>query len=378
MSCFCRKAVTELERRAAQLEGTPPNGGALTGSASPVQTSPVQTGTASTVRQLSHWLAASAQPAPPWQPQPEWRDLRLPMPKLSEPAVNTISTLVHLHMMTRAQFGIDLLQPGQAVKLARVVATLNHRLAGSPVLQTLDPRRLVQLASHNDALDHVRAADRLGLLKPVPEQQAAMAAPGGVPLRQWAPLLAPLRRLAPLLAAARQLGVPVDDTAPLAAALRELARLTLPALTEADTLHRLCTALSAVRRLRDSLGLDPLTQDFHALEEKVQQKGRVLAQIIAQKLGPQALAMPPERLAEILPKLPMAPGALANEPTVALAQQADKLAEVEWKVPDHLPAVPAGLMTCTFTAQLTALGLSAVQEAPCGQECDAAALMRAA
>src|SRR5207302_1831223 len=78
---------------------------------------------------LSAWLNERCLPALPWQPEPAWLGLQLPALQLSAQAVATISALAQLRAQVQAQFGLDLLLPAHATALARIVATMNARLA---------------------------------------------------------------------------------------------------------------------------------------------------------------------------------------------------------------------------------------------------------
>src|SRR5208282_4292260 len=78
---------------------------------------------------LSAYLNAAGLPAEPWLPEPSWLSLPLPQQQLSLQAVATISAMAALRAQVLAQFGIDLLIPGQAMAMARIVATMNARLS---------------------------------------------------------------------------------------------------------------------------------------------------------------------------------------------------------------------------------------------------------
>ena len=418
MGCFCHKAVTLLEQQASRLAMPGGPVPALPGAARPGMIPPLIPASAPLVshvvphvmplgaaqlptpgsvaalavaaaqargmavlRALSGWLAARGLPAAPWQPPAEWIGLRLPMPRMDAQAVATISAMVHLRTQVLAQFGLDLLVPAQAQAMTRIVTTMNTRLSKSAILRQLDPSAWTRLAAQNDAIDHVLAAERAGLLQPPPHVLETLTRPGGVPIGQWSPLLAPLRRLAPLIAASMQLGAPVTETTQLAAALRVLAQVKLPPLAAPESMHKLGAALAALTRLRTSLGIDPLRQDPREVVERVYAKQQALlkrlSQTLAMDLEHDAAAA--TRVLEKLPKLPVSPGSLATPEVVKLAQLAAPLAEVHWNVPASLPAVPVGLATCTLAASLqTSLGIQAVLPAPCGTGCDAALLMRAA
>lgn len=330
---------------------------------------------AAKIAAVADWLAARGLPAAPWQPDPAWRTLQLPTPRLSASAVATISGLVQLRASAQQQLGIDPLQAAQADALRRIIATLNQRLAAMPPL-TPAARAWITLARENDQADMVALALRENTFSASAELTAAFNEPGGVPMREWGPLLRPLRLLAPLLAAARQLGGDGTETATLAESLRVLARLSLPPLAQPARMAELAQALAAIQRLRDSLGADVLRQGLAAARAALQRKQMELAQILARNAPP---GETPEQLLLRLPRRAVVPTSLATPAVVAAAQGMAQLAAVSWSVPENLPQVGTGLAALHLVAQLQlTLGSSPVRAAPCGSQCDAAALLRAA
>jgi hypothetical protein len=376
MGCFCHASLTALEAQMPRL-ALPSLDVALSATVSLDLAPPG----ASLIAALAGWLAARGQPAAPWQPDPAWMTLNLPMPQMSASAVATISALVQLRAQVLAQFNIDLLIPAQVPALARIVATMNARLTASVSLASLDLSPWIALAALNDSLDQVQAALRAGMLAPPLPLMTALQMPGGIPIGQWSALLAPLRRLAPLIAAAMQLNVSVVETAPLAAALRLLAQIRLPALAAPELMASLTVGLSAVARLQASLRLDPLQQGPQAVAARIQAKLSIVLAALAAMFGAELTldAAIPLLLAK-LPALPVAPGSLATPDVIRLAIQARALALATWQVPalPSLPSVSIGLSTCALVAQLqAALRIQAVLPAPCASGCDAASLLRA-
>lgn len=324
---------------------------------------------------LSAWLSARGLPALPWQPDPAWLGLPLPQLRLSASAVAAISALAQLRAQVQAQFGLDLLIPGQARAFARIVATLNARLSAVAQMGLgFNPLGWVQLASLNLAIDQVQA----GLLSV--NLSAFLALPGGVPMARWAGFLAWLRALAPMIAAAAQLRVSLSETAQLAAALRVLARIQLPPLAAPGLMASLTAALSAVASLQASLGINPLQLGLPAVQLRVQAKLAALLPALQAHFG-LSLAGGGDLLAALLallPDLPVVPTSFATSATVQAALQAQAVAALDWQVTAALPAVQIGLPTCALVAQLNAaLGLSAVLPSPCGSGCDAARIMAA-
>jgi hypothetical protein len=325
---------------------------------------------------LSAWLSARGLPASPWLPDPAWLNLQLPIPRLNLSAIATISALASLRAQVLAQFGIDLLIPGQVNAFARIVATMNARLSA---MAMINPLGWIQLANLNSAIDQITLALRAGLLLPSESLMLSLTMPGGYPMNLWAALLNLLRSLAPLIAAALHLNVGITAIADFSAAIRILARLQLPALAAPGLMASLSAALSAVASLQLSLGVPVLQLGFPAIRLQIQAKLGALMSALSAHFGlslqvPNLLAM----LLAMLPKLPMIPTALATAEVVQLAMQAHALAALNWQVPLSLPAIQIGLPTCSLVAQLQlALNLNAVLPSPCGSGCDAAALLNA-
>jgi hypothetical protein len=340
MGCFCRASLAPLSDVLRDLDAPP--------SSLPPQ--------AAAVQDLSAWLSARALPAEPWQPDRDWLLLPIPKMQMSPPAVATISAMGSLRAQALAQHGLDLLDPAQATAFARIIATMNARLS-TLAQQKFDPQPWTRLATLNDAIDQVTEAKRAGLLSPPPDHLLALTTPAGIPMQRWSGLLDALRALAPMLAAVTQLDT---DATQLATALRSLARLALPPLAAPQLLAQLTSALSAVTRLQQSLGINPLQAGLPAVQRSVQEK---LATLLP------TLQMPP-------PALPVMPTSFATPAVVHAATQAHALAALNWQVPAALPAINAGLATCAFAAQLQALGITTVHAAPCDRACDAAKIMR--
>lgn len=342
---------------------------------------------------LSAWLSARGLPAAPWQPDPAWLQLQLPIPQLSMSAIATISALIELRAQVLAQFGLDLLVPAQVNAFVRVVASLNAHLSASlSASLAFNPLAWVQLGNLNAAIDQIQIALKAGLFAPPASLMLSLTMPGGIPLVQWGALLRPLRLLAPLIAASLRLNASVTATAELAAAVRVLARISLPALAMPELIASITAALSATASLQASLGISPLQLGLPAVRLQVQAKLTALLATLSARLqlnlsavlqlsGPSLTAALQSLLASLLamlPKLPIAPGSLVTSDTIKLALQAQALASLNWNVPVRLPSIPIGLATCSLTAQMqAALGINAVLPGPCGSTCDAAALLRA-
>jgi hypothetical protein len=327
---------------------------------------------------LQAYLNAAGLPAEPWVPDPAWLALSLPQLKLNAQAVATISAMASLRAQVLAQFGIDLLIPGQAMAMARIVATLNARLSAMAHIN-FNPLGWLQLAALNSAIDQVNLALSAGLLMPSASMMMSLTVPGGIPMPRWTSLLALLRALCPMIAATAQLNLSLSATAELAAALRVLARLSLPALVAPELMMSLTAALSAVAQLQLSLGVSPLRLGFPAIQLRVQARLGALMTALSARFGisatlPNLLAL----LLSLLPKLPVVPTSFATSAVIQASMQAHAMASLNWQVPPMIAAVHIGLPTCAFVAQLNAaLGITAVLPSPCGSGCDAAKLASA-
>ena len=329
---------------------------------------------------LSGWLSALGLPAAPWAPEPAWLGLKLPTLMLNARAVATISALASLRAQVLAQFGLDLLNPAHAAAFARIVATLNARLAAMAGLN-FNPSAWIGLANLMTAIEQIQLALTAGLFAPSPGLLLALGAPGGIPMPRWSAFLAALRALAPMLAAVAQLNVSLSETAQLSAALRLMARLVLPVLPmpHLQLMASLSAALSAVARLQLSLGVSPLALGLPAVTLRVQARLAALLPGLGIRLGPaNLLAEALAALLALLPKLPVVPTGFATAAVVQAALQARAVAALNWQVPAMLPAIAIGLPVCNFAAQLqAALNITAVLPAPCASGCDAARLARA-
>jgi hypothetical protein len=360
MGCFCHKSL-------APLSAVLPSLNISASLALPGMNVPLG---------LSAYLNAAALPADPWMPDPAWLTLPLPQLKLSMQAIATISAMATLRAQVLAQFGIDLLVPGQAMAMARIVATMNARLSA---MANFNPLAWLELARLNAAIDQVTLALSAGLLAPSASMMLSLTVPGGIPMPRWTSFLALLKALCPMIAAATQLNVSLSATAELAAALRVIARLSLPALAAPQLMASLTAALSAVAALQASLGVSPLTLGLPAIQLRVQARLTALLPTLSAHFGVSASA--PDLLAlllSLLPELPVVPSAFATSAVVQVAMQAQALAALNWQVPAMIPAVQIGLPTCALAAQLqAALAITAVLPSPCGSGCDAAKLARA-
>jgi hypothetical protein len=370
MGCFCHQTLAPLRLALPQLnlslEASLPS--------------------ANVALSLAGWLGARALPAAPWQPDPNWLALVLPSLRLNASAMATISALAQLRAQVLAQFGIDLLLPGQAAAFARIVATLNLRLSAIAHIG-LNPLAWLRLAALNGAIDQVNLALQAGLFAPSESLSLALTMPAGLPMPSWRAFLAALAGLAPLLAAAAQLNVNLSAhfTAQLSASLRPLLSIALPQIGAANLslMASLTAALSAVAGLNASLGISALSLGFPAVQAMVSL--RLTAMLSALSASLRLNLSSPNLLAELLallPTLPYCPSSLATHAVVqaALSINAEAMAALNWQVPalGTLPVLRIGLPSCAFAAQLqAALGINAVLPAPCGSGCDAAATMRA-
>jgi hypothetical protein len=379
MSCFCHRTIAPLQVQLSLL--------AAADLALAVPVSPRQALAEALARELAQALAALGLPAAPWQPDPAWLDQPLPQVRLSATALATVSAFAQLRAQALAQFGLDLLVPAQAVAMARIVATLNARLAALPPPPV--PAELIRLAALAEAIAQVTIAIQAHLLDPLPALTQAYANPAGSPMSAWHALLAALRSLVPLIAASSQLGLTMDASfaAQLAVALRTLRAISLPPI-RFSAMAQLAASLSAVARLRQSLGIDPLQAGMAAVRAQI--AARLAAMIgLLPPAYRTALARPGllsdaelvRALRSLLPKLPFCPSQLATPAVMAAALKVDAaaVAAIDWQVPalSAVPVLQIGLPTCMVAAQVQAsVSVQAVLPAPCGSGCDAARIMR--
>jgi hypothetical protein len=328
---------------------------------------------------LANWLGARALPAAPWLPDLNWLTLPLPHLQLNASAMATISALAQLRAQVLAQFGIDLLVPGQAAAFAQIVATLHARVSAMAALSPgFNPLAWLRLASLNAAIDQLNLALKIGLPLALPPL------PGGLPWPSWRQFLAALSALVPLIAVAAHLNLNLSEnfSAQLSLALRALLNINLPALPSLRLMASLTAALSAVAQLQASLGVNPLEIGLPAVQLMISARLSVVLQALSSAMGFNLLTMLLDELLALLPAIPYSPASLATSAVVqaAMSINAQALASLNWQVPSatSLIAVRVGLPAVAFAAQLRAsLGINAAITAPCGSGCDAAAIMAA-
>jgi len=386
MGCFCHATLGPLTQALSQL--------------TLAEQSSLQTDVAANLPgaaiplSLAAWLNARGLPSPPWQPDPSWASAPLPKLQLNMQAVATISALAQMRAQVLAQFGIDLLVPGQSRGFARIIATLNARVSTlASAHADFNPLAWIQLSKLNSAIDQVQLALETGLFAPPAQLMLALTLPGGLPMPDWHSFLARLQALAPMIAALAHLNINLSEnagqsaTAALSAALRPLVQLKLPALVAPQFVASMTAALSAVSQLQAGLGLptSPLSLGLPALVLRVQAKLAVLLPALSAQLGvnlgngagPGVSSLTAELLS-LLPNLPVQPTTLATGAVVQAALRAQMLASLTWQVPAMLPSLQVALPAAAFAAQLSAaLGITTVLPAPCGSGCDAAKVMHA-
>lgn len=362
MVCFCKHTMGQLQLALPRLDVSAELDLAL----------------AADMQGIFNWLGMLGLPAAPWQPDELWLDIELPTLSLNASAMATISAFAQLRASLLAQFGIDILIPGQANAFARLTATLNARLSAmleANIGLSLNASAWMELSATLTAVAQVEAALSLGLFPSPPAL--------GPPLALWRPFLFRLRALLPLISASIQLGLTLSAelAVELSAMLQVMLRIQLPAFPTASLslMANLTAALSAVAQINASLGIDALTIGLPAVRAMVQARLTATARLVESGTGLSLSAL----LALLLRLLPqmefcatlMAPPAVVN---AAMSINAQALASMNWNVPlaANLPVLSIGLPVVSFTAQLNAaLGLSA-SAAPC-VICDAAAVLRA-
>jgi hypothetical protein len=327
---------------------------------------------ASLLAKLAAWLGGLGLPAAPWTPNPSLINLSLPTPQLSASAMATISAFAQLRADVLAQFGLDLLVPGQANAFLRMVATLQARLSAMAGLGLGFGSGISawgQLAATMSAVAQVQAAAQLGLFVPGPPAPS---------LAPWQPFLISLRALLPLIAASGQLGLSLSENfaAQLSAMLRTMLQIQMPSLPLPSISASLTAALSAIAQLRASLGIDPLAVGLPGVQAMVAAKVSETANLVMQQTG---LSLPVLLLR--LPQLEFCPTLLAPPAVVSAAASinAQALAAMNWQVPavSAIPLLNVGLPMTALAMQLKAALNITPSLSPCGA-CDAAALLRTA
>jgi hypothetical protein len=379
MGCFCHASVAPLGNLLGQLRAS----GLVSVQAGVA--APALRG-ANIASALAAWLAQHGLPAAPWAPDPSWLNTPLPQVPLSLHQVATISALAQLQAQSMSQLGINLMQPAGVHAFARVIATLQARLAAIaalPGMGAFSAAPLLRLAASMNAITQVQAALQAGVLPPSPAQLTAFSMPGGLPMARWTSFLAQLRKLAAMIAAAAHLNVSLSDTTALSAAVRALARIQLPTIppAQAQLMAQLTSTLSAQASLQAALGIAPGSMSLPQLTAMVQARLNAMLTAVAQAFGMSLRGLTPEAalaaLMGLLPKMPPAPTSFATPAVVSAALNAHALTNLNWNVPPILPSTQIGLPANAFAAQLaTALNLKPVLPSPCASGCDAARIMR--
>ncbi len=355
MGCFCADG-TRLRAALESLDSAP---------SSPPEASPAEASPAGdAVTSAAGQLAARGLPAAPWQPDPAWLETPVPTPKLDASAVATLSGLANMRSAAQSQLGVDVLAPGTGIALARIVATMNARMAA--ITNVPDPAPWQKLADQNDAAD--RVIQQLGSSASTEEY----ANPAGQPMAVWKPFLRQVRAMAPLIAATGQLDVSADDPpampAAIATAVRSLRAVELPPIDDPQTVARLIALSSAVTRLQQSLGADPVRDGFAAVQDAVARKVAEAAERLADKGSPA--------------NVPYCPSAIAPPAvvTAACSEGGRQIAGIAWHVPpaSSFPAIRTVSLTAALVAQITAAtGTNPVRSSPCSN-CDARQILASA
>ena len=367
MSCFCKDTVDTLADKMAKLA---PKRQTATNQATDDPVTPAaQEPHQQQVAKLARWVQTRL-PATPWQPDPAWGDHRVAAcaaragrhgnPRRAGAGADT-DRAVPCHRPAAAG-------AGENVSPGRGHAERSHQALPA----TPDAAPWQKLASQATAVKQVEDAAAKDLFTVTPQTRQNAEQPGGVPLRQWRDLYQKVKDLAPLLAVARQLGVDLADPeapARLAQKLRPLRSTTLPPLAAPFTMAQYTTLARALAEIADVLDVDPTDHDPKDLQHAIAQRQKAVLQGL--------------QLQEDDP--PVLPASVANlvTPAVVKALQAIRpqtLQAMQWKVPpsSDFPLVVTGLPAVAFIDTLRQTKVDAVRAAPCGQRCDAAAMLRQA
>ena len=369
MVCVCKNTMERLVQamQPAAAADPPPAADHPDAAAANTDTEALQS--------LAGWMGRHGLPAPPWQPDPAWLDIELPAAPLDPAALATLSAFAQLRASTEA-LGIDLLDPAQAKAFTRMVATLHQRLAALEPSPAETAAEWTQLAAAQTAAEQVQQALAQGVL-PAPASSAE------APLSVWRPFLNRLRPLLPLIAAVQQLRLPDPETMAdqLGAMLRTMLRIPVPpplAPAAQQRLAEMLATLSALARLRDKLGCDPLAQGLAATRRQVAEQVAAATQAVQDATG----QSPTHMLARLAPR-DYCPTLMAP-PAVVQAAQALRLPPLPWRVPAvaDVALLRVGQPAVAFIAQMNAvLGstlATTLATTPCANGCDAASVLRAA
>ena len=311
----------------------------------------------------------------------------------------TVGAFAQVYVAAQAQFGLDLTEPAQGPRLARMVATLNARLTaalsapltgGVIPIGAINPAPWQALAGLASAIASIEAALQLGLFH-------NLGAAGYLPQPQYRSLLAGLRPLLPVIAISQQVRIPLNAqfSAQIAAMIRAMLGVALPALAPGLPLAmaQLTASLSALASLQATLGVPPLQLGLAGVKAMLVSRLAALLPMVSAQLRVSLALLNPAaarlslaniaaaELLALLPKLPYCPTQAVTADVVRIAATIDAraMASMTWKVPplNAVPVLQVGLPVIGFMAQLqAALNISAAV-VPCAV-CDAAALARAA
>ena len=354
MGCFCMEAVQSLqddeEPAEPEKEQPPPED--------------------ETVAAVGNWLAARWLPALEWTPDPEWLEAKVPDPPMPPEALGVLIGLVQA-CQAGQMMQLDLTEPEQAPKLARIVGTLNRRMQDVAWVEQ-DTRPWDKVAALNDQADSVRAAVVQGVF---PEQPEAEPEP---PIAPWRPLIVKVKALTPLLAVGQMLGLDLADVeAPeqLAKLVRNLRRVRLPPLENPVLVLRVIARLNAIARIKASFGADPRRVPFERVVSALERKMEAVRQML-----PEQVQLEDGQLVGMPPKQPN-PSQLINADILEAAQKIKPrtLEQLDWRPPpsDQLDLLTTGAPVMTLARLMATLGTPPVRTGPCGRQCDAAAVARA-
>ena len=336
----------------------------------------------------ARWLP----PAIPWAPDLAWLELRLPTVAMSAQATAAMMALVNARAAIMLAFNLDPLVPAHQVQLARIVATLNLRLALLAPLAA-DWRPWSALALLNGQLDTIRLALSAGLFESAHLQlNVALAASAISPsLPSWRALLAQLMALLPVIAIVEMLKLDLSDPAAalstLAVTIRGLRLVGLPQLALPHLVMQLIARNDAIARLQASLGPLP----FPELRIQVALKLQAVLAMVAQ-VAPGLSVSATTGVLLGMPNLLPNPGLVINAATIAGASRlsASFMAGLNWNVAVGLElplltigapvaSLVSGLVGVGVTADVSAgLGLGPVLLSPCDVLCDAGKALAAA
>ena len=347
MGCFCRETVRELHETNApeQPVGEPREEDEV-------------------IPAISEWLQARWLPAPPWKPDPEWLEIEPPPPPMEPRALAVILGLIQAHRECEAYTGLDVTDPDQVRKFARIVGTLNRRMEDFRWIEE-ETAPWEALAARCDRIETVRRAVEQKMFDVEPDEEEQE------PFQRWRKLFSAMKAIAPFVAIGQLLGMDLavaETPERLARKVRELRKVKLPKLENPLLVMRVIARASAINRLRDTLGADPSRAPWTRVEDAIDRKRDAVMQTLPKTLRVR------DKVVNLAPRQPN-PTEILNPDMIRLVRKipADIAERLRWQVPayDQLDLLTAAAPVATLSRLMRVAGRDPIRASPCGHHCDA-------